>query len=270
MDETLAGQVSRDAAETYERSFVPSLFRQWTGTMLDAARVGAGTTGVLDVACGTGVLARAAAARLGRSRGIAGVDPNEGMLAVARRLAPEIAWHAGRAEALPCEDARFDAVLCQFGLMFFEDRVGGLRQMMRVLRPGGRLAIAVWATLESSPGFAELARLVERHCGTRPAEALHVPFALGDTGELASLVRRAGLVDWRIETLAGVARFASIADWIRTEVRGWSYSELVDDDRLATLVDEAQRTMMRFVAADGSVAFDAPAHVVSATRPRDR
>jgi len=90
MDETLAGQVSRDAAETYERSFVPALFRQWPGTMLDAARVGVRTAEVLDVACGTGVLARAAAARLGTSRGIAGIDPNEGMLAVARRLAPGI------------------------------------------------------------------------------------------------------------------------------------------------------------------------------------
>ena len=152
--------------------------------------------------------------------------------------------------------------------MFFEDRVGGLRQMMRVLRPGGRLAVAVWATLENSPGFAELARLVERHCGTRPAEALRVPFALGDTGELASLARRAGLVDWRIETLAGVARFASITDWIRTEVRGWSYSELVDD--------EAQRPWstkrsVRWCASWPPTAASRSTRrrIVSATRPRD-
>lgn len=266
MNRTLAGQVSADAAETYERFFVPALFRQWTTPLLDAARVDSDTARLLDVACGTGVLARAAAERLGTARGIVGVDPNDGMLAVARRMAPGIDWRAGRAEALPCEDASFDAVLCQFGLMFFEDRVAGLEQMMRVLRPGGRLAVAVWGALDGAPGYAELVRLIERACGTRAADALRAPFSLGDAGELGSLARRAGIVDARIETRAGVARFASIADWIRTDVRGWSYSALVDDDQLAALVDEAQRTMVRFVAADGSVAFDAPAHILGATR----
>lgn len=266
MHRTLAGLVSADAAETYERFFVPALFRQWTAPLLDAARVDSDTARLLDVACGTGVLARAAAERLGTARGIVGVDPNDGMLAVARRMAPGIDWRAGRAEALPCEDASFDAVLCQFGLMFFEDRVGGLEQMMRVLRPGGRLAVAVWGALDGAPGYAELVRLLERACGTRAADALRAPFSLGDAGELGSLARRAGIVDARIETRAGVARFASIADWIRTDVRGWSYSALVDDDQLAALVDEAQRTMGRFVTVDGSVAFDAPAHVLGATR----
>lgn len=263
----LAGQVSLDAADTYERLFVPALFRQWTGPMLDAARIGPDTPRVLDVACGTGVLARFAAQRVGTARDVVGVDPNEAMLAVARRVAPEIEWRAGRAEALPCEDAGFDAVVCQFGLMFFEDRIAGLRQMLRVLRPGGRVAVAVWAALDRTPGFAELVRLLERTCADEAADALRAPFSLGDAAELASLASRAGLADPRIETRSGTARFASIDDWIRTNVRGWSFSALVDDDLLATLVDRAQRSMARFVAADGSVAFDAPAHILSARLP---
>ncbi|MFO1301461.1 MAG: methyltransferase domain-containing protein [Burkholderiaceae bacterium] len=261
----LAGQVGFDAADTYERFFVPALFRQWTGPMLDAARVGPDTPRVLDVACGTGVLARCAAQRVGTARDIVGVDPNEAMLAVARRVAPDIDWRAGRAEALPCEDASFDAVVCQFGLMFFEDRVAGLRQMLRVLRPGGR--VAVWDALDRTPGFAELVRLLEQTCGSEAADALRAPFSLGNAAELASLARRAGLADPRIETRGGTARFASIDDWIRTNVRGWSFSALVDDDQLATLVAKAQRTMARFVAADASVAFDAPAHLLSARLP---
>jgi ubiquinone/menaquinone biosynthesis C-methylase UbiE len=98
---------------------------------------------VLDVACGTGVVAREAARRVGPAGAVAGLDRNEGMLAVARRMAPGIAWRHGLAEALPFPDGAFDAVICQFGLMFFEDRGKALGEMWRALRPGGRLAVAV-------------------------------------------------------------------------------------------------------------------------------
>jgi len=260
------GQVGHEAAETYERFFVPALFGQWTQPMLDAASVAGGSPRILDVACGTGVLARAAAERLGSADSIAGIDPNDGMLAVARRSAPAIEWRAGRAEALPWDDASFDVVLCQFGLMFFEDRETGLREMARVLRAAGRMAVAVWDSLGRCAGFAELTRLLGRVCGQEAADALRAPFALGDTGELGSLFARAGVAGARIDTLAGTARFPSLDAWIRTNVRGWSFSELVDDEQLEALVREAQRGMARFVEPDGSIAFSAPAHLVSASR----
>ncbi|HLS55432.1 MAG TPA: methyltransferase domain-containing protein [Zeimonas sp.] len=261
------GQVGQEAAETYERFFVPALFAQWTQPMLDAADVTGEAARILDVGCGTGVLARAAAARLGSAGSTAGVDPNEAMLAVARRTAPTITWHTGRAEALPWNDASFDVVLCQFGLMFFEDREAGLREMVRVLKPGGRLAVAVWASLDRSPGFEDLVQLLERLCGRPAADALRVPFSLGDTGQLAALFRRAGVAGARIETRQGSARFPSLPGWIHTNVRGWAFSDLVDDRQLDALIDEAQRSMARHVDATGAVGFSAPAHLVSARRP---
>ena len=269
MSNALTGQVTHDAAETYEAFFVPALFSPWTGPMLDAAEVHAGASAarILDVACGTGVLARAASARLGPAGSVTGIDPNAGMLAVASRMSPDIAWRAGRAEALPLDDASFDAVLCQFGLMFFDDRVAGLREMARVLRPDGRMAVAVWDSIGRCAGFAELARLLDRMCGQEAADALRAPFALGDTGELGALFARAGIAGVRIDTLAATARFPSLDAWIRTNVRGWSFSELGDEEQLEALVVQAKRGMARFVQEDGSVAFGVSAHLVSARRP---
>jgi ubiquinone/menaquinone biosynthesis C-methylase UbiE len=119
--------------------FVPALFRQWAPIVADAARIKSSDR-VLDVACGTGVLAREAAARTGQSGRVAGLDPHAGMLAVARGVSPAIDWQEGTAEALPFPDHAFDAVVCQFGIMFFPDRDKAIREMLRVMVPAGRCA----------------------------------------------------------------------------------------------------------------------------------
>ena len=111
-----AWQVSGDAAEVYERCFVPALFGQWASQLVDAAQVTAGDR-VLDVGCGTGVLARVTADRVATDSQVTGLDLNDGMLAVARRLRPEIDWRQGDATHLPFADASFDVVLSQFALM---------------------------------------------------------------------------------------------------------------------------------------------------------
>ena len=140
MDADLQGQVSGHAAEVYETFFVPALFAPWAPRVADAALLAPGQK-VLDVACGTGVLAREAALRVAPDGTVTGLDRNEGMLAVARRAAPGLDWRSGVAEALPFPDRAFDAVVSQFGLMFFDDRAAALREMWRVLRPGGRLVL---------------------------------------------------------------------------------------------------------------------------------
>jgi ubiquinone/menaquinone biosynthesis C-methylase UbiE len=118
------------------------LFEEWAPRVCKAAALLPGNK-ILDVACGTGVLAREAARCVQPGGMVTGLDRNEVMLTVARRVAPGIEWRQGRAEALPFPDGSFDAVVSQFGLMFFEDREGALREMWRVLKPGGRLAVAV-------------------------------------------------------------------------------------------------------------------------------
>ena len=182
------GQVTRSAAEVYEEFFVPALFREWAPRVAAAAAIRPGQK-VLDVACGTGVLAREAASRVAPGGEVCGLDRNEGMLAVARREAPGIAWRQGLAEALPYDARRFDAVISQFGLMFFDDRRRALQEMLRVLRPGGRLAVAVWDRLETSPGYAAMTALLQRLFGERVAAGLRAPFVLGDPDELPGPVR---------------------------------------------------------------------------------
>ncbi|MCL4294976.1 MAG: class I SAM-dependent methyltransferase [Anaerolineae bacterium] len=259
------GQVSRSAAEVYEEFFVPALFQQWSSGVTDAAEIQPGQR-VLDVACGTGVLARTVAERVGPTGAVVGLDVNEGMLAVAQRKAPALEWKQGRAEALPWDSDSFDAVVSQFGLMFFEDRGTALQEMVRVLRPGGRLAVAVWASLDHSPGYAAMTDLLQRLFGDQPATALRAPFVLGDLQGLHSLFAKAGMPDIQITTQAGTARFPSLESWVYTDIKGWTLADMLDETQFQLLLKEAKNDLQQFVTPDGMVAFGAPAHIVTAAK----
>src|SRR5688572_12161452 len=167
-----------ELATSYQDQVVPALMEEWAPRVADAADIRRGDR-VLDVACGTGVLARAAASRAGSSGTVTGLDRNPGMLAVASRLSPTLRWQQGTAEALPFPDQSFDAVISQFGLMFVPEPAVALREMMRVLAPGGRLAVAVWASLSDTPAYAAEVAVVERLAGSAAGAALRTPFVLG-------------------------------------------------------------------------------------------
>jgi ubiquinone/menaquinone biosynthesis C-methylase UbiE len=133
------------------------MFAPCATQLLDLAAVEPGER-VLDVACGTGIVARRAAARVGAGGVVAGSDVNEGMLEVAAATAIDlpvrIEWHRADATALPLPDGAFDVVCCQQGLQFVPDPPLALREARRVLTPGGRLALAVWRGIDptrSSP-----------------------------------------------------------------------------------------------------------------------
>jgi ubiquinone/menaquinone biosynthesis C-methylase UbiE len=180
------------APENYERYFVPVIGEPLATDLIDRAALRPGER-VLDVACGTGVVARLAAAHVGATGTVAGIDINPGMLAVARSAVPPgmaIEWYEASAEALPLPDESFDVVLCQMGLQFFPDRLAALREMRRVLAPGGRLVINV-------PGptpriFAILAEALARHVKTETAAFVHVVFSLHHAGEIRDLLSSAG------------------------------------------------------------------------------
>jgi len=264
-DNATTGQLCANAAEIYDEFFVPALFGPWAEPLCEAAGLVPGMD-VLDVACGTGATTRVAKARVGSGGAVTGLDRNAGMLDVARRRAPDIRWVNGRAEELPFADQTFDAVLCQFGLMFFDDRIGAMKEMRRVVRPGGRIAVSVWDDVRNSAGYARMIELIDRLFGSEPAEALKAPFVLGEMSDLDEVVRAGGLEGAQIVTLPGTARFASIQDWVRTDVRGWTLSDMIDDDQFKNLVAAAQIEFGEFVSPGGAVAFPAPAHVVTWSR----
>lgn len=261
---TEASQEQVAAAEAYEKLHVPALFRQWAGPVLDAARVAQGQR-VLDVACGTGVVARQALTRVGPEGFVAGVDPGAGMLAVAARLAPEVEWRQGTAEAIPYPDASFDAAVSQFGMMFFSDRQCALREMLRVAAPGGRLAVAVWEALERSEAYPIEVELLERLAGRPAADALRAPFVLGDPAELEALLRRAGVGSVAVETRRGTARFPSIRTMVEADLRGWLpvMGVELEEELIERILAEAEGALRQFVTRDGSVEFEAPAHIVT-------
>ncbi len=264
IDALLAGE--RTPAEVYEEFFVPALFQEWAERVAGVARLEPGQR-VLDVACGTGVLARAAEMRVAPGGKVVGLDPNEDMLAVARRKSPQLEWRQGRAEWMPFDDESFDAVVSQFGMMFFEDSVAAIREMTRVLRPGGQLTVAVWDRLENSPGYATLTTLLERLFGARVGDSMRAPYSLSDAAQLHELFRKAGYPDAQVTTLAGTVRFDSIEAMISTErACVFTLGGLLDDEQFALLFREAESALKPFVIADGSVQFAAPAHVATLTK----
>src|SRR3954449_4676979 len=133
-------RLSLEAAERYEAAFVPAIFAEWAPRLVQIAGVSPGQE-VLDAACGTGIVARTVAQRLAGSGQGVGLGLNEAMLAVARRVRPDVDWRQGDLVGLPFPDGSFDVVLCQMALMFVVDRSQALREMARVVRPGGTVAV---------------------------------------------------------------------------------------------------------------------------------
>jgi ubiquinone/menaquinone biosynthesis C-methylase UbiE len=254
----------RKPAEVYDEQFVPALFAPWGPVVAAAAGIGPGDR-VLDVACGTGALTLAVAERVGPEGSVVGLDANPEMLAVARRKPARIEWIEAPAEALPLPDASFDAVVSQFGFMFFDDRAGALREMMRVLRPGGRLAVAVCDAVENSPGYSALAGLLDRLFGKPVGDAFRAPFVLGDADRLRAIARQAGIPDAEVKQHSGTVRFDSIGAMVSTErACVWTLGGVLSDDQFARLLQEAETELRPFVEPDGRVAFDMPSLILTA------
>lgn len=205
-------------AETYERYMVPALFAPWAARLVQAANPRPGER-VLDVGCGTGVIARCVAPPVESGGKVVGLDLNPNMLAVARAAAEReslaIEWHEGQAEMLPFLEGSFDLVLCQFALMFFADRPAALAEMRRVLADGGRLALSVWQGIERHPFYQTLDGVIERRLGM---SSLREIFVLGDAGALRTLLTNAGFRHIEIRSASITARFPDPEGFLAGEI----------------------------------------------------
>lgn len=264
-DHALAQEI--EAARAYEALFVPSLFRQWAPQLLDEARVATGDR-VLDVACGTGVLAREALPRVQPAGLVVGLDAMAGMLEVARELAPAVVWRQGDAQQLPFESQAFDVVVSQFGLMFFPDKPGALREMHRVLVPSGRLAVAVFDGLERNPTYAREVALLARTAGEAAAKALKAPFVLGDAEALARMTREAGMEAVEVTTLRGTADFPGIGNLLEADLRGWLpvMGVNLDEATIQEVLARAQEELADVIDPRGRAVFEVSVHLVSGRR----
>jgi ubiquinone/menaquinone biosynthesis C-methylase UbiE len=256
MSETTEWRLDDAAAEYFEAHFVPAIFSAWAPILVDAGGVAPGQR-VLDVACGTGIVARVAADRLAGMGKVAGLDLNPSMIKVARRLQPDVDWFEGDATDMPVPDESFDVVLCQAGLMFFPDPAAALREMRRVLRSGGKLAVQVWG---KSEGYELTAELLEETSGMEIAAIFRAPFSMAPPFPLLELLAKAGFDSPQSETYEKPARFPSVDDFLRTEIDGWVLKGRVDVD---VLIPEARGRLEPYVDINGAVAIPMAGHVVT-------
>jgi ubiquinone/menaquinone biosynthesis C-methylase UbiE len=259
-------QLHEHTAEAYERHLVQVFMAQGAQILVELAGVGEGDR-VLDVATGTGIVARTALPRTGTDGKVAAVDLNEGMLAVARRLSeglePAIEWRLGDAQNLPYPDAIFDVAICQQGLQFLPDRAKALGEIHRVLVPGGRLVLSMMRPPAHNPAYPILADVVDGYLEAGAGEVLRSPFADISTAELRELLTATGFQD--VSIIHGIApvRYDSAEEFARLEISSSPIADAVDalpDHTREAMFRDARQALDDFVDDQG-ITFPAAVYV---------
>ncbi|TPI78011.1 methyltransferase domain-containing protein [Mesorhizobium sp. B2-8-9] len=254
--------------EMYERWLVRPLFRPWADMTLEEVRLFQGDR-VLDIACGTGIVARVARERLGEAACVVGIDVNPDMLAVARAVAPDIDWREGNASALPLHDGeQFDIVVCQQGLQFFPDKAAAASQMRQALAKGGRLAVTTWRSDDEVPFFRALRRVAERHLG--PIKDMR--HSLGDAAPLEALLRGTGFHDVRSRAMSRTIGFEDGRPLLRLNTMalvGMSSAgkAMGDQERkriVEDIVSESAPVLQSYTEGSG-IAFELSTNLATAT-----
>ena len=239
-------QMNTDGPEIYERYIVPTWMADWTTELIDAGDVGPKKR-VLDVACGTGIIARKAAGIVGPEGRIAGIDSNEGMLRVAGRCAEQegqtaIEWYHCDVSRMPFSAGEFDTVLCQQGLQFFPDKESALREMKRVLAPQGKLALNVWGRPDKCPHVIVICDVFTEYFGEDSTTIFQVASSLSNPQILHNLVLEAGFSNIHIRFDVKIARHASLAELLPAY-----FSVFPVAAQIAALTDEERTRMFRCI-----------------------
>lgn len=253
--------------EIYERVLVAPLFRPFAEQLVARLAPIDGDS-VIDVACGTGIVARVMRERLGPRARIVGVDVAPAMLAVAQRVEPTIDWRAGDAVSLPVSAGEhFTVLTCHQGLQFMPDKPAALREMRRVLALGGRAAIATWRPLEDHPRVVELNAVAERHVG-RIVDSRH---SFGDASALKALLIDAGFSNVDVETWVHDVQFADGALFARLNAmavigmseKGKAMSEAARGELASEVATESQ-DLVASGAKDGTFVVPLTTNIATA------
>jgi SAM-dependent methyltransferase len=258
-------QIPIAAAELYESAFVPAFFAQWAPVLCDIAGVSPGQS-VLDVACGTGIATRTAADLVGSGGSVVGLDLNEAMLTVARRVRPDLEWRHGDSTALPFADQSFDVVLCQMALMFFTDCPRALGEMARVVKEGGTVAVVVPSAVDDQPAFKPFLELAARLAGPEAMSLLGSYFVCGDLDGLTALMSSAGLTVTVSRSVTGTYAAPSVEAAVTTEVESTPLIDRISAETYERLRGEAVEVLRPWTAADGSLVSPFACNLVAATR----
>lgn len=245
-----------DFADLFERLLVPAIFDRYARDLVERGRPFGPSDRILDLGCGTGIVARVLRERLGGAARLTGADINAGMLAVARRIAPDIEWVEASAAALPFADRSFEVVLAQQVLQFVPDRAAALREIRRVLVPGGRLIASTWRPRAHQPLFEALGQIAERHLGPGNDKR----WAL-DADALHELLAAAGFTDIQLATASLEERHAVFP--IQANLGGAGYAN-VDPGAMVAIEAESAPILARHRAADGAITNQSVTNVVVA------
>jgi len=256
-------QIPLETAEIYEAKFVPALFADWAPHVVEMGDVTAGQS-VLDVACGTGIVARSAAERVGPGGRVVGVDLNSAMLTVAERVCPGVEFRQADVTTLPFDDSTFDAVLCQMALMFFPDPTAAAREMGRVAAPDGTVVIMVPSSLDAQPAYRLLVDVAATHAGSDAVAMLSAYWTCGDLDELLTTIRDAGLDVLSTRTRMGTATFGSIDEFVSIEVESTPVRERLTDSEYDALRRQANDVLEAFTTSDGTARIPIEGHLVAA------
>lgn len=259
MDEAQIWQLEGSSAEAYERYLVPMMFAPWAEQLVELAGVGAGER-VLDVACGTGIVARYAATRVGPQGGVVGLDLNQGMLKTARAAASVagagVEWMEASASEMPFAEGEFHVLFCQQALQFFHNKPDTLHEMHRVLMPEGRLAISVWRPIRYNPAYVVLTQALQEHVGAHTAEMMRSPFPAWSVDDLRVLLKEAGFRQVRITIGIGPMRYPSVEEFLRREAASsllGSHLAALDRDAHRRLITDLEEALHDYADDEGLV-----------------
>jgi ubiquinone/menaquinone biosynthesis C-methylase UbiE len=252
-------QIAGDSPAAYEEYLVPGFFKPWAETLVQLSSPSPGST-ILDVACGTGIVARTAAAKTGSDARVIGLDINPQMLNKATEMAEkeglEINWQQGDAGDLPFEENRFDHLFCQQAMQFFPEPQQVLKEMQRVLKPGGALALNILRSIQHNPAYKILADELEEHAGETAGTMMRSPFPDWNQKTIRNMAAEAGFGDILIHLEIISMRYPSPEEFLRREAASSPLAgeiESIDSETRMELINDLNDSLNDYVDDHGVI-----------------